>query len=47
MAKQMPHTPLARGADPKEMAAVVLYLVSDTASYTTGSSMVVDGGYLA
>lgn len=47
MAKQMPHTPLARGADPKEMAAAVLYLVSDAASYTTGSSIVVDGGYLA
>jgi len=25
----------------------VLYLVSDAASYTTGSSVVVDGGYLA
>ena len=47
MAKQMPHTPLARGADPVEMAGAVLYLVSDAASYTTGSSIVVDGGYLA
>lgn len=47
MAKMMPHTPLARGATPDEMAAAVLYLVSDAASYTTGSSIVVDGGYLA
>ena len=47
MAKQLPHTPLARGAEPHEMAAAVLYLVSDAASYTTGSSIVVDGGYLA
>ncbi|MCC6706495.1 MAG: SDR family oxidoreductase [Gammaproteobacteria bacterium] len=47
MAKQMPHTPLARGADPSEMAGAVLYLVSDAASYTTGSSIVIDGGYLA
>lgn len=47
MAAMMPHTPLARGAQPQEMAAAVLYLVSDAASYTTGSSIVVDGGYLA
>jgi NAD(P)-dependent dehydrogenase (short-subunit alcohol dehydrogenase family) len=47
MAKQLPHTPLGRGATPEEMAAAVLYLVSDAASYTTGSSIVVDGGYLA
>ena len=47
MAKMMPHTPLGRGAQPREMAAAVLYLVSDAASYTTGSSIVVDGGYLA
>ncbi len=47
MAKMMPHTPLGRSAQPSEMAAAVLYLVSDAASYTTGSSIVVDGGYLA
>ncbi len=40
-------TPLGRSADPQEMAGAVLYLVSDAASYTTGSFITVDGGYLA
>ena len=29
-----------------EIAAVVLYLCSDAAKFTTGTSLVVDGGYL-
>lgn len=40
-------TPLKRSAEPEEMAAAVLYLCSDAASYTTGSFITVDGGYLA
>ncbi|MSR15109.1 MAG: SDR family oxidoreductase [Gammaproteobacteria bacterium] len=40
-------TPLNRSAEPSEMAGAVLYLVSDAASYTTGSFVTVDGGYLA
>lgn len=40
-------TPLGRSAEPSEMAGAVLYLVSDAASYTTGSYVTVDGGYLA
>jgi NAD(P)-dependent dehydrogenase (short-subunit alcohol dehydrogenase family) len=39
--------PLGRIAQPGEMAAAVLYLVSDGASYTTGSCITVDGGWLA
>ena len=42
----MPHVPLQRVAEPSEMAGAVLYLVSDAASYTTGSCITVDGGYL-
>jgi NAD(P)-dependent dehydrogenase (short-subunit alcohol dehydrogenase family) len=38
--------PQARVADPHEMAGAVLYLVSPAASYTTGSTLVVDGGFL-
>jgi len=37
-------TPLARHAQPAELAGAAVYLLSDAASFTTGSVMVVDGG---
>lgn len=39
--------PMGRVAQPEEMAGAVVYLVSDAASYTTGSCLTADGGWLA
>lgn len=40
-------TPLGRLADPAEVARVVAFLASDDAAYVTGSSVLVDGGWVA
>ncbi len=39
--------PMGRHAQPGEMAGAVLYLVSDAASFTTGTCIICDGGMLA
>lgn len=43
----VPETPMGRRADPAELAAAVAYLVSDDASFVTGTELVVDGGFRA
>lgn len=40
-------TPLKRSAEPDELAAAALYLASDASSFTTGSTITVDGGFTA
>jgi NAD(P)-dependent dehydrogenase (short-subunit alcohol dehydrogenase family) len=39
--------PLGRAAEPAEIAPMLLFLASPAASYITGASFAVDGGYLA
>jgi NAD(P)-dependent dehydrogenase (short-subunit alcohol dehydrogenase family) len=43
----LPSIPMHRIAKPEEMVGAVLYLLSDYASYTTGSLIVADGGMIA
>lgn len=43
----LPMIPMHRVGKPEEMTGIVIYLVSDAASYTTGACIAVDGGMLA
>lgn len=38
-------TPMRRDADPRELKGIYLYLASDASTFTTGSDILVDGGY--
>jgi len=41
------HTPLGRFGDAEELVGAAIYLLSLSASYTTGETIIVDGGFLS
>ena len=45
--KFMSRTPMGRVAEPEELIGPVVFLASDMASYVTGVTLPVDGGFLA
>ena len=45
--RDVSRTPLGRHAQPPELAGAAVYLLSDAASFTTGTTLVVDGGVTA
>ena len=42
-----PLVPLGRMGEPEEIAGLVAYLASAKAGFITGSSLTIDGGYVA
>jgi NAD(P)-dependent dehydrogenase (short-subunit alcohol dehydrogenase family) len=46
MDSQMPRVLMARAGQPEELAAALIFLVSDAGGYVTGTTIPVEGGFL-
>ena len=44
LARLVPSVPIGRVADPEEIARVILFLLSEEASYMAGANLTVSGG---
>jgi len=44
--RRMPEIPIGRPGDTREVASLVAWLCSEWATYTTGQSFIVDGGFM-
>lgn len=45
--QRLPNVPLGRLGEPEDMVGAALFLASDAASWITGQTIAIDGGYLA
>jgi len=45
--KVMAHTPMGRYGEPEDLLGAVIWLLSDSASFVTGSLVAIDGGFSA
>ena len=43
--KVIPRVPIRRWGEPEDFGGMAVFLASDAAAYTTGTTMVIDGGY--
>lgn len=45
--KMLPHIPAQRYAEPEEIAPAVLYFAAPASAYANGTTLTVDGGFIA
>ena len=43
--KVIPRVPIRRWGEPEDFGGMAVYLASDASAYTTGTTMIIDGGY--